>query len=389
MIKREEELEQRTHKLEEELRQTWIGKERELSERAHSSGEKEQAAFQDKMREFQTQSQDQIARLQTERDEFQRNKKEWEQLKAEQAARFEQRDRTLREREDQARDEAGRQLSQLESDKGSWMEKIQQLEADQTDIQKRQTQLHAREAEIDRLREQLTASLDTPGSGKAPAGVQSLVEEWVFGFAHQVRNPLGIIRSMSESMMQAKLSYRAQKESFAAILQAVDGLSRRLGEFIDFSKPVKVSPRSTVLAQVADGALGLVQSRATEQSVQINRRFDEKTPILSLDPDQLQTALHHLLTNALEAMPHGGTLNLDVRPDSNGAVIRIHDTGSGISAAHMKEIGKPFFTTKTGRIGLGLAGAKRILHSLGGELTFDSKAGQGTTAICRFKLRGK
>ena len=56
----------------------------------------------------------------------------------------------------------------------------------------------------------------------------------------------------------------------------------------------------------------------------------------------------------------------------------------------MKEIGKPFFSTKTGRIGLGLAGAKRILHSLGGELSFDNSRGsQGTTVIARFKAKGK
>ena len=72
---------------------------------------------------------------------------------------------------------------------------------------------------------------------------------WVFGFAHQVpRNPLGIIRSMTESMMLTRVSRSAQRESFAAILQAVDGLARRLGEFIDFSKPVTSLPASDEFA---------------------------------------------------------------------------------------------------------------------------------------------
>ena len=286
------------------------------------------------------------------------------------------------------REEAHRQLSQLESEKANWSERLHQMEGEQADLQKRQVLIQSREAEIDRLHEQLTANLDSP-AGKPGQGVQSLVEEWVFGFAHQVRNPLGIIRSMTESMMRTKVSGKDQRESFAAILQAVDGLARRLGEFIDFSKPVKVALRSTSLSEIATRALDAIGAQAKSQGVQITKRFDDRTPALMLDPDQLQTALQHLLTNSVEAMPSGGTITVEIRAESNGAMLRIQDTGNGINAAHMKEIGKPFFSTKTGRIGLGLAGAKRILHSLGGELTFDSRPGQGTTATCRFKPRGK
>ena len=311
-----------------------------------------------------------------------------EQQKADQLARLEERDRTLREREERAREEAHNQLSQLQSDKSGWTERLRQMEAERADLQKRQAQLQSREAEIDQLREQLTANLDSP-SGKQGQGVQSLVEEWVFGFAHQVRNPLGIIRSMAESMMRTKVSVKEQHESFAAILQAVDGLARRLGEFIDFSKPVKVSLRSASLSEVAGRALDGIQKQAADQKIQVQKRFDDRTPSLMLDPEQLQTALQHLLINAVEAMPQGGTLSVEIRPESGGAVLRVHDTGSGISAAHMKEIGKPFFSTKTGRIGLGLAGAKRILHSLGADMTFDSRPGEGTSVTCRFKPRGK
>jgi signal transduction histidine kinase len=190
-------------------------------------------------------------------------------------------------------------------------------------------------------------------------------------------------------MMSTRVSPQAQRESFAAILQAVDGLARRLGEFIDFSKPVKVSLRNTRMTEVAENALAAISATAARQQVNLHKRFDERTPTLLLDPDQLQTAFHHLLTNALEATVQGGDLTFEVRPDGQGAIVRIIDTGSGITAAHMKEIGKPFFSTKTGRIGLGLAGAKRILSSLGGEMSFDSRPNQGTTVTIRFKVRGK
>jgi signal transduction histidine kinase len=278
----------------------------------------------------------------------------------------------------------------LEKEKADWNEKLRQMQSDAQDIERRQTQIRSREAEIDGLRQQLTASLDAPGK-VSPQAVQSLVEDWVFGFAHQVRNPLGIIRSMSESMMNAKMSPKTQKESFTAILQAVDGLARRLGEFIDFSKPVKGSPRESSLSVVAENAVAALRERATQQNTQIQLQLSDGIPALMIDPDQVQTAVMHILANALEAMPQGGTLTVETREESGKVVLRVQDSGCGISAIHLKEIGRPFFSTKPGRIGLGVAAAKRILHAFGGEISFESQLGQGTTVICRFtpRVRGK
>ena len=253
MRQREQELEVRTHRMEEELRQAWIGKERALNDRVQSSFEKEQVLFQDKLRDFQAQSKDQMLKLQSDQEEMNRRKKELDQQKSDQADRFEQRDRALSDLETKTREDVRRQLTQLESEKADKESEticLKQMETEHAEIERKQAQIRSRETELDRLREQMTASLDAPAvHGKPTAGVQSLVEEWVFGFAHQVRNPLGIIRSMTESMMQTRVSGKAQRDSFAAILQAVDGLSRRLGEFIDFSKlRRKVSLRNTNLA---------------------------------------------------------------------------------------------------------------------------------------------
>jgi signal transduction histidine kinase/chromosome segregation ATPase len=377
MKQREQELEQRTQKLEEDLRKTWADKERTLSNRIQSAFEKEQAQFWDRVKNLQSNSKEQVSRLQEQclrqEEELTRRKEAMDVHEREMAAHFEERERTLRE---------------MERDKAEWSEKIGQLQKDEQDIQRRQAQIQSREGELDHLRQQLTSSLDA--GGKASSGaVHSLVEEWVFGFAHQVRNPLGIIRSMTESMMQTKLSGKSQKESFGAILQAVDGLAHRLGEFIDFSKPLKASFRMASLSDAADSALAQVRTKAAEQKVEIRTSYSDKVTPFSLDPEQLQTALMHLLANALEAMPQGGTLTVETRQEGGMAALKIQDTGAGISAAHMREIGRPFFTTKPGHIGLGLAGAKRILHVMGGELIIHSQPGQGASMVCRFKLKGK
>jgi signal transduction histidine kinase len=219
--------------------------------------------------------------------------------------------------------------------------------------------------------------------------MQSIMEEGIFGFAHQIRNPLAIIRSITETFADPKAAAGADKKSLDWILQSVDGLSRRLEEFIAFSKPVPLSFTRVDFAEVLRKELVTIQPRAARQSVQI-RADAESLPEISGNPEHFQVILHEIFMNSLEAMPKGGSLKITAQADPTleTVTVEIHDSGSGINPVRLRDVGRPFFTTKADRTGLGLARARRLLHLYAGQFKIESAPGQGTTVICTFRRKG-
>ncbi len=226
----------------------------------------------------------------------------------------------------------------------------------------------------------------------ADAGVsKSLMEEWVFGFAHQVRNPLGIIRSVAESLKCQVALSRGGGEAIDAILKAVDGLNGRLKEFIEFSKPVKPFCQALDVRTTVEKASSGLRERMKRQRVDFKMDIPHNCPTLPLDPDHMQTILVNLMSNALDAMPDGGKLRVEARyaPSGGKLELRVQDTGRGIPKEHMKEVGRPFFSTKPGAVGLGLALVKRLLRAYHGDVVVESKPNQGTTVLCRLQVLDK
>jgi len=101
-----------------------------------------------------------------------------------------------------------------------------------------------------------------------------------------------------------------------------------------------------------------------------------------IDPDLMRRILDNLISNAVEAMPDGGSLRLDVKMGEE-TVIEVTDTGVGIPAEKQSHIWEPFFTTKSKGFGLGLAFCKRAVEAQGGSITYESKVGEGTTFTIR------
>ena len=107
-------------------------------------------------------------------------------------------------------------------------------------LEQRRLQLDVVEKQCQFLRDQLTAALRQTGnhSTAVPGGTsQHLVDDWMFGFAHQIRNPLAIIRSTAEALADAKAA-PVHTKALDAIIQSADGLTERLAQFMEFSKPM-------------------------------------------------------------------------------------------------------------------------------------------------------
>jgi signal transduction histidine kinase len=143
-----------------------------------------------------------------------------------------------------------------------------------------------------------------------------------------------------------------------------------------------VSPAALLEGIVAPYRLGLRDRIAIDVAVPAD------LPTVSADPTLLSRALTNLIENAIQAMPAGGRLSLSAVADREAIRIEVADTGVGMDETALAHAFEPYFSTKTGGSGLGLANARRTVERHGGRLSIDSLPGRGTTITLVLPLAG-
>lgn len=227
----------------------------------------------------------------------------------------------------------------------------------------------------------------------------------VAGIAHEIRNPLGIIRSSAE-LLTTRLK---DKDALTArILTAIHEesvrLSKTVGDFLDYARPRQPKLDPVDLAQVLEQALGFLEQKCREQGVEVVRDFSPGLMVKG-DKDLLYRALYNILVNALEAMVDQGegakAAECREEGDDEGFAVRgqiviqggvergaawltIMDTGPGFSPEVKDKLLDPFFTTKDTGTGLGLAIVANILKSHGASIALDTNPHGGARVDMRF-----
>ena len=224
-------------------------------------------------------------------------------------------------------------------------------------------------------------------SGGPSARFERELSEIVFGIAHQVRNPLGIIQSLAEERLGDFWAGRKQKESAAVMMRAVDGLKARLEQLIEFARPLGLDCAPVQPGALLERARARVARACAGQGIEVAVQAADGLGSVDADEDRLGDALVRLAENAVEAMSHGGRLTLAARAAGGSIELEVADTGRGIEREQLREAGKPFFTTKPGGLGLGLAIARRIVEGHGGTLAIESERGKGTRVVCRLPAK--
>ncbi|MGH0033164.1 MAG: two-component system sensor histidine kinase NtrB [Myxococcota bacterium] len=197
------------------------------------------------------------------------------------------------------------------------------------------------------------------------------------GVAHEVRNPLGVIRA-SASMVQE--GFDQQDEAWRAcrfICEESDRLNALITSLLTFSRPTEPRFAPVHADKVLDRALELVRDRLRERRIQVSREDAGTVPALVADGDLLSQAVFDLLTNAVEAVADGGRLEVRLRAEPDRVEIDVADDGPGVAAADADQVFEPFFTTKASGTGLGLAMTARIAQAHGGEARLVDGAGAG------------
>ena len=202
--------------------------------------------------------------------------------------------------------------------------------------------------------------------------------------AHEVRNPLIIIKASLHTLGRPDLSPAAIGDAVADIDEEVARLNRIVNEVLDFARPIRFD-----LSSVDVNALCRASAAAAQAGpgAPIVLRLEEQLRPITADQERLRMALVNMLVNARHAANGEGEVTLATAADGERVHITIADRGVGIGAEDLAHIFDPYFTTKRGGTGLGLPIAKNIIEGLGGTIAVSSARGRGTEIHLELPLR--
>jgi signal transduction histidine kinase len=196
--------------------------------------------------------------------------------------------------------------------------------------------------------------------------------------AHEVRNPLAAIKGLSAHMARTAGDPKTS-ERLAIVAAEADRLQSIVDGFLSFSRgfdDLKVAP--TKPHELARELALLLETRASESGVSLAVRGDASIGV-NADARKLRQALLNIVLNAIQASPRGGTVTIGIERGAKGVRLRVTDEGAGMTPEVLGRIRKPYFTTKEGGSGLGVAVARGLIEQHGGELKYESAPGKGTT----------
>ena len=196
--------------------------------------------------------------------------------------------------------------------------------------------------------------------------------------AHEVRNPLMIIKGALHPLRQPRVEAAEVRAAAADIEEEVARLNRIVSDVLDFARPIsfQLAP-----ASVNDVCRDAVKAVTRPGGAPVTLNLDGRSPLVVTDAERLRQTLINILSNAQQAVAGGGAIELSTIAGPSGIALAVRDTGPGIARDALPHIFEPYFTTKRTGSGVGLAIAKNIIEGLGGRISAESghAAGAGTT----------
>lgn len=203
------------------------------------------------------------------------------------------------------------------------------------------------------------------------------------GVAHEIRNPLTSIKMLIQAALEDEhTGGEIPREDLVVIESEIRRMESSLKMFLDFTRPPQLQRRSVDLRTLVQEATGLVRGKSARQNVSITMVACDTPVNLTVDSEQIRQVLVNLLLNGIDAQPHGGAIELELRRTSDGAELTVTDHGPGIASDMMPRIFQPFATNKETGLGLGLVISRRIMEDHGGSLTAENRPERGA----RFRL---
>ena len=201
------------------------------------------------------------------------------------------------------------------------------------------------------------------------------------GIAHEIRNPLGIIKTISQNIQADGCNCNpATQQGLEIIEEEIFRANRVISELLDFARPIPYRWEQINIEDLARDVVLTTDAIADRSQVLLKVIGLVPRPVLA-DREKLKQALVNLVLNAIQFQSEGGTVTLTLAENALGAQIRVRDAGPGIDQAIIDKIFDPFFSAREGGTGLGLAVTHRIIVEHGATIDVSSPSGQGAEFV--------
>lgn len=195
--------------------------------------------------------------------------------------------------------------------------------------------------------------------------------EMAAAMSHEIRTPLGILRSSADLLAREKSLSTDGQEVVGFIVSETERLNKLVSTLIDAARPKKPIFEMQDINTVIEHSLSLLSAQAKSKNIQISFT---PTPVglLKFDADLITQVIMNLTLNALQILPTGGQIQIKLQALAQHVEVSISDNGPGVSAEHQAHIFEPFFTQRSGGVGLGLAIVQQIIHTHGGTISYST-----------------
>jgi signal transduction histidine kinase len=210
------------------------------------------------------------------------------------------------------------------------------------------------------------------------------------GIVHDVKNPLAVIKGLAEEIAEEPDLDEYAIDGLKTIRESASKANTIVTDLLKFARQSTPEMQKRDLRDTIESVVRLTEYLTRKGNIQVETILPEKAVMATYDPQQLEQVLINLLTNAVQAMPEGGSLTFELSPNEGEVELKVIDTGIGIPEEHLARIFDPFFTTKPEGegTGLGLSVSYGIITRHGGRIEVSSEMGVGTTFTIHLPTEG-
>jgi signal transduction histidine kinase len=201
------------------------------------------------------------------------------------------------------------------------------------------------------------------------------------GIVHDVKNPLAVIKGLAESLQEEPGIEAGVHKDLSVIRESAAKANQIVSDLLKFSRQSTPEMQHQDLRATAEAALRITAYLARQAHVQVIADLPGQSVLVTYDAQQIEQVLINMIQNAIQAMPHGGTLRMSLSQAGEAVALAVQDTGVGIPPENLRRVFDPFFTTKPEGegTGLGLSVSYGIITHHRGRIDVKSTVGQGTT----------
>jgi two-component system sensor histidine kinase HydH len=229
-----------------------------------------------------------------------------------------------------------------------------------------------------RLKEQLNRAAHLSALGEMAAVI-----------SHEIRNPLGIIRSSAELLKKKVIGFDPNNTIPDIVIEESSRLNNIITDFLKYARPRPPRLAPCRIEDVLEKNLTFLSSQLEGKGYSVLKTIGDNLPAVTADADMLYQAFLNIFINALQAMPDGGQIILQVRAKTDVLEVIIADQGGGVPQEVLEKVWDPFFTTKDKGTGLGLGIVKNIVDAHGGSIFIENASDGGARFIIHLPLQQK